>query len=98
MRSIQKRLEELEKTVNPSGGIAMVFVRPGYKENDYANQMKEYFDLWGRRHHPIFLVLTEFCDFDYETFIQKMRARCPSGNCFAGWWDKKEYPCASNND
>lgn len=92
MSGLQRRLEKLEETVNPSGRIAMVFVRPGHKEEDFANQKKEYFSLWGPGHEPLFLVATEFCDFDYDydTFIRKMRSKCPSGNCFTDWWERKE--------
>lgn len=88
MRSIQKRLEELEETVNPSGKIAMVFVRSEHKEEDYVKQQEEYFARWGDGHNPIFLIVTMYCNThnDYEHFIRKMRERCPPGNCYTDWW------------
>lgn len=91
MPRLQRRLEKLEETVNPSGRIAMVFVRPGHKEDDYAKQKEEFCSRWGHEHIPFFLIITEFYDFDYdyESFIQKMRSRCPPGNCYTDWWERK---------
>lgn len=97
MSRLQRRLERLEETVNPLGRIAIVFVRSGHKEDDLAKQQEEYFASWGRRGNPLFLVITEFCecDYDYGSFIQKMRARCPLGNCYSDWWERREKSCAS---
>jgi len=84
-------LEKLEETVNPRGRIAIVFVRPGQEEGDFAKQQEEYFARWGGLNSPVFLAIMEYCDVDYnyEAFIQKMRARCGEGNCFTDWWKKK---------
>ena len=88
MSGLQKRLEKLEETMNPSGRVAIIFVRPGHKEEDSAKQKEEYFARWGQSRNLTFLTITEWCDFDYdyETFIHKMRGKCPPGNCFTDWW------------
>lgn len=91
MQGLHRRLEKLEEAVNPRRRIAMFFVRHGHKEDDFAKQKKEYFTRRGRHNSPIFLVITEYCDldYDYETFIQRMRARYGEGNCYTDWWEKR---------
>lgn len=91
MRSIETRLNELEKRLDPSERIAMVFVRLAHKESDLEKQKAEYFGRWSYRNPPIFLVITEYCELydDYEEFIQIQRRKCPPGNCYTDWWRRK---------
>lgn len=90
MQRLQRRCEKIEQALIPSNRVALVFVRNGHKEEDSEKQRKEYFSKWRNNHHVIFIIVTDYfeLDHDYEIFIQKMRAKCPPGNCYTDWWER----------